>query len=237
MAHVPAYMVDEAGDRFAFITDQVGSVRQVVNVGTGAVVHSMRYTAFGEVLEDDLHGADHPPQPFGYAGGLYDRETGFVRFGARDYDAVAHRWTAKDPIRFEGGDSNLFAYVGNNPVEAVDPTGLQVTSNSSIPWLAFWARVAHEAGPAVTRGVGPLAASAAADAAAAALISCMTWWGKAASWTDDIADTGHAENAKYCMPFYLLCDSRGLPGCHACFLQCSRHGFWDSKSPSGEKCL
>lgn len=121
--HVPAYMVDDLGNHFAFVTDQVGSVRQVVEVSTGAVVHSMRYTAFGEVLEDDFVGA-WPPQPFGYAGGLYDRETGFVRFGARDYDAFTRRWTAKDPIRFEGGDTNLFAYVGNNPVESVDPTGL-----------------------------------------------------------------------------------------------------------------
>ena len=32
-------------------------------------------------------------------------------------------WTSKDPIRFEGGDSNIYAYVGNDPVNFVDPEG------------------------------------------------------------------------------------------------------------------
>ncbi|MDH5679538.1 MAG: RHS repeat-associated core domain-containing protein, partial [Nitrospinota bacterium] len=37
-------------------------------------------------------------QPFGFAGGLYDQHTKLTRFGARDYDAHAGRWTSKDPI-------------------------------------------------------------------------------------------------------------------------------------------
>jgi len=36
-------------------------------------------------------------QPFGFAGGIYDPDTGLVRFGARGYDAETGRWTAKDP--------------------------------------------------------------------------------------------------------------------------------------------
>ena len=35
-------------------------------------------------------------QPFGFAGGLYDPDTGLVRFGARDYDAETGRWTSKE---------------------------------------------------------------------------------------------------------------------------------------------
>ncbi|MFZ1827466.1 MAG: RHS repeat-associated core domain-containing protein [Candidatus Competibacteraceae bacterium] len=54
-------------------------------------------------------------QPFGFAGGLYDQDTGLVRFGARDYDPETGRWTAKDPILFAGGDANLFAYVAAIP--------------------------------------------------------------------------------------------------------------------------
>jgi RHS repeat-associated protein len=63
-------------------------------------------------------------QPFGFAGGLYDRDTGLVRFGARDYDPETGRWTAKDPILFEGGDANLYGYVQNDPVNWRDPPGL-----------------------------------------------------------------------------------------------------------------
>jgi RHS repeat-associated protein len=65
-------------------------------------------------------------QPFGFAGGLYDRDTGLVRFGARDYDPQTGRWTAKDPVRFAGGDENLFIYSGDDPINLVDPSGLNI---------------------------------------------------------------------------------------------------------------
>jgi RHS repeat-associated protein len=64
------------------------------------------------------------PIPFGFAGGLFDEDTGLVRFGARDYDPEVGRWTAKDPILFAGGSTNLYEYVGGDAVNATDPTGL-----------------------------------------------------------------------------------------------------------------
>ena len=36
------------------------------------------------------------------------------RFGARDCDPRIGRWAAKDPIRWEGGQWNLYAYVGGD---------------------------------------------------------------------------------------------------------------------------
>ena len=47
-----------------------------------------------------------------------------MRFGARDYDAAAGRWTAKDPVGFGGGDANLYTYPGNNPINYLDNLGL-----------------------------------------------------------------------------------------------------------------
>jgi len=58
------------------------------------------------------------------AGGLYDADTGLMRFGARDYDARFGRWTHKDPILFGGKQTNLYVYVGNDPVNWIDPVGL-----------------------------------------------------------------------------------------------------------------
>src|SRR5208282_4464263 len=49
--------------------------------------------------------------------------TGLVRFGARDYDPLARRWVSKDPIRFDGGDTNIYVYSGNDPINYTDPTG------------------------------------------------------------------------------------------------------------------
>jgi RHS repeat-associated protein len=58
------------------------------------------YDEFGKVLSDSNPGF----QPFGFAGGIYDHDTGLLRFGARDYDPEVGCWTSKDPIMFSGGD-------------------------------------------------------------------------------------------------------------------------------------
>ena len=59
-----------------------------------------------------------------------DRDTGLVRFGARDYDATVGRWTAADPIGFSGGGANLKEYAANDPINLVDPQGLYWTDDA-----------------------------------------------------------------------------------------------------------
>jgi len=117
-------MVIADGTVYRFIADHLGSVRLVVNAETGEVVQRMVYDAFGRVLQDSSPGF----QPFGFAGGLYDDDTGHVRFGTRDYDAYAGRWTATDPILFGGGQGNLYGYIANDPVNRFDPLGLYTVS-------------------------------------------------------------------------------------------------------------
>lgn len=118
-SNVPDYMV-KGGVTYRIISDHLGSVRLVLNAQTGALAQQMNYDAFGRVTQDTNPGF----QPFGFAGGLYDPDTGLVRFGARDYDAGVGRWTMKDPIRFAGGDTNLFGYLLNDPVNYIDVNGL-----------------------------------------------------------------------------------------------------------------
>ncbi|MBF0526565.1 MAG: RHS repeat-associated core domain-containing protein [Deltaproteobacteria bacterium] len=113
------YMI-KGGTEYRIIADRLGSPRLVVNASTGAVVQEMDYDEFGNVIRDTNPGF----QPFGFAGGIYDRDSGLTRFGARDYDASTGRWTAKDPILFKGGDTDLYGYVLNDPVNFVDSLGL-----------------------------------------------------------------------------------------------------------------
>lgn len=118
--NIPDYMI-KGGITYRIITDHLGSPRLVVNSSTGAIAQQMDYNEFGEVINDTNPGFT----PFGFAGGLYDRDTKLTRFGARDYDASVGRWTAKDRIRFAGGTTNLYGYVTNgDPVNYVDPSGL-----------------------------------------------------------------------------------------------------------------
>ena len=114
----PDYM-ENNGATYRIISDQLGSPRLVVNTSTGAVAEQMNYDEFGNVLLD----SDAGFQPFGFAGGLKDPDTSFVRFGARDYNPSTGRWTAKDPTLLSGGSANLYAYALNDPINLVDKTG------------------------------------------------------------------------------------------------------------------
>ena len=118
-ANIPDLMIVE-GKEYRIISDQVGTPRLVVDVQSGKVIEELEFDEFG--VPRELEGKSL--LPFGFAGGLFDRDTKLVRFGARDYDAEIGRWIRKDPIRFAGGDTNLYGYVSNDPVNGIDTTGL-----------------------------------------------------------------------------------------------------------------
>jgi RHS repeat-associated protein len=118
----PSYMT-KGGRTYRIVSDPRGSVRLVVDTSTGEVAQRLDYDTWGNVLQDTNPGF----QPFGFDGGLYDRDSGLVRFGARDYDASAGRWTSRDPILFDGRQANLYTFVNDDPVNFVDPTGLAVS--------------------------------------------------------------------------------------------------------------
>ena len=101
----------------ALIRDHLGSVRMIVNSSDGSIIQRIDYSDFGKVIFDSNKGF----QPYGFAGGIYD--TGMVKFGAREYDPEVGRWLSKDPILFNGGDTNLYGYVQNDPVNWIDPEG------------------------------------------------------------------------------------------------------------------
>lgn len=61
---------------------------------------------------------------------MYDADTKLIRFGARDYDPETGRWTAKDPIRFDGDGPNLYGYVTNDPINFVDVVGMYEVKGS-----------------------------------------------------------------------------------------------------------
>jgi RHS repeat-associated protein len=109
----------KAGINYRIVSDEIGSVRLVISAA-GVVSERIDYDEFGTVLADSAPGF----QPFGFAGGLMDLDTGLTKFGARDYDPVTARWTVKDPLRFGGGLANLYSYVDGDPINDFDPSGL-----------------------------------------------------------------------------------------------------------------
>jgi len=114
--------LDRGGTHYVVGSDQVGSPRVVADAATGTVARTVRYDAWGRVLASsgtlDL--------PIGFGGGLADKVTGLVRLGQRDYEPATGRFTARDPILHFGGQFNLYAYAGSDPISARDETGLKV---------------------------------------------------------------------------------------------------------------
>jgi RHS repeat-associated protein len=148
-AHVPDYMV-KGGITYRMLSDHLGSVRLVVNATTGAIAQRIDYDEWGNATY--VSGAPDF-QPFGFAGGLTDRDTGLERFGARDYDPRVGRWTSKDPIDFEGG-YNHYAYVLADPVNGIDVDGLEPLFGYGEA-LGFYGRTSLQGLAAFADGLNP----------------------------------------------------------------------------------
>lgn len=133
------YAFERAGSRYYVASDLVGTPR-LVATSAGQVVRAIDYDAFGEVLFDSDPGFF---LPIGFAGGLADPETGLVHLGYRDYEPASGRWTTRDPVLFDGGQFNLYAYVGNSPVTFRDPLGLWCLGGSGYYGMGGGGKVCH----------------------------------------------------------------------------------------------
>jgi RHS repeat-associated protein len=86
---------------------------------SGNIVQRYSYEAFGQLTASDPTFDNF----YTYTGREYDKETGLYYYRARYYDAMEGRFLSKDPIGLLGG-INQYNYVGGNPVNYVDPSGL-----------------------------------------------------------------------------------------------------------------
>jgi len=120
------------GAAYYLAYDQVGSLK-VITGSTGSVVWQIDYDSFGNILSETGSLAFAITVPFGFAGGLHDRDTGLVKFGYRDYEPDTGRWTAKDPVGFAVGDTDLFGYCLSDPINLIDPKGLVGLAGMATP--------------------------------------------------------------------------------------------------------
>ena len=98
----------------------MGSITSLTDE-TGNVVQEYKYDSFGNITYiKDISFI----QPFTFTGREYDPETGLYFYRERTLNSRLGIFHQEDPIGFAGGDVNLYRYVGNNPVNFVDPLGL-----------------------------------------------------------------------------------------------------------------
>jgi RHS repeat-associated protein len=102
---------------FFYGPDHLGSIRTMTD-NSGVVQASSGFDAYGRPTK--LEGT--ADSDFGFAGMYVHARSGLNLTPGRPYNAVLGRWTSRDPIEEEGG-LNLYGYVGNLPVNAIDPLG------------------------------------------------------------------------------------------------------------------
>ena len=114
---------------FAYHRDRLGNITEITDFA-GKVVQRYSYGTFGEIKVYDDTGTPithtspkYLKSPYGFGGAMYEPSTGLYHHRRRDRDPSTNRWLSPDPIGFGGGDSNLYGYVFNNPINLTDPTG------------------------------------------------------------------------------------------------------------------
>ncbi|MBI3464735.1 MAG: hypothetical protein HY000_17015 [Planctomycetes bacterium] len=119
--------IDAAGDEDWYLTDVLGSVRQIVDTN-GTILDRIDYDSYGKVVSET-----NPAEGdrFKYTSREWESAVDLYFYRARWYDAAVGRFASEDPIGFAAGDENLSRYVGNAPTNLTDPLGLQQQKK---PW-------------------------------------------------------------------------------------------------------
>ena len=115
---------------YYYHADGLGSITALTDTN-GSIVQRYEYDSFGN---QTITTNGNITQPYTYTAREYDTETNMYFYRARYYDSKAGRFVTKDPIGFDGGDVNLYAYVKNNPILYIDPMGMACGT-----WWNDWA--------------------------------------------------------------------------------------------------
>jgi len=131
----PFARIQSDGSVRYYLKDAIGSVIALTDEN-GAIKTQYSYGPFGSAAT----AGDTSDNAFQYTGRENDG-SGLFYYRARYYNPELQRFISEDPIRFDGG-VNFFAYVGNNPINFIDPKGLEIFVVGRGPFVFRpWARI------------------------------------------------------------------------------------------------
>ncbi len=86
---------------------------------TGSIVQTYTYGAFGSLVSE----SGSLSNSYRFSTKEFDSRSKLIYFGARYYNPQIGRWLTPDPLGMVNGP-NLYVYLGNNPINLIDPWGL-----------------------------------------------------------------------------------------------------------------
>jgi RHS repeat-associated protein len=154
---------EESGNDYYYTKDHLGSIREVVASDGMTIKAVYDYSPWGEVSKVGGTGTE---SDFLYTGHFYHDKSDLHLTLYRAYNPELGMWLSRDPIA-ENGGLNLYAYVGNNPINLWDPLGLCKESRWRNAWEKFKDTTSGELGVGLGLGVkgklGPVQGSLGAD--------------------------------------------------------------------------
>ncbi|WP_408956627.1 RHS repeat domain-containing protein [Natroniella sp. ANB-PHB2] len=93
------------------------------------IVENYNYDVYGNPYEGRFQQNSRRSNPFGFTGKRHEVELGLHSFAYRYYNPRSMRWLTVDPIQ---DGLNWYQYVGGDPVNYVDPLGLQLLKAGEI---------------------------------------------------------------------------------------------------------
>jgi len=120
--------MERSGAYYYFHADGLGSITAITDAGKN-IMQTYEYDSFGVPKASTGF-----RNSYTYTGREWDKETGLYYYRARYYDPMEGRFIQKDPIGFEGG-INVYNYVGSNPINFTDPTGLLTSAEALAHYL------------------------------------------------------------------------------------------------------
>jgi RHS repeat-associated protein len=126
-----------------YLADRLGTIRDIANT-SGSLIDHVSYEAFGTILTES---SPSDGDRFKFTAREWDAAVQLQANRARQLSLSTGRWTSRDPIGFDSGDSNHFRYVFNNSISNLDPLGL-------LPWFGpFAGKMEVMAGTTVRPGL------------------------------------------------------------------------------------
>jgi RHS repeat-associated protein len=144
----PIARVDAAGNKTFFHTNHQGSVIAMSGSGAALAEGPYTYDPYGNCFSGG-NPCGSAGEPYRFTGRRLDPETGLYYYRARYYDPQKGRFLQTDPVGY-AADLNLYTYVGSDPIDKTDPTGvcpeclIGAGVNMGIEWGTMYVEAHYE---------------------------------------------------------------------------------------------